>query len=572
MVAIKPNPFNLTMPPLPYVASDETGYEEVCPSSAPPSRISTNLPPQQAGLHAAVAGLLIPHFFCTAFIVARISSRVFLLRKWFLDDSLILLAWSFSTAVCVVYSVAALTPGILQANNESALQENLESLRGAPGSVHPYIMRTYLGLIFYQLCLLLTKLSILAFYLRMFNSRARERRLAWGTVVFVVLYGIPMLFMSIFQCHPRDGEFFGKSMQCFGFAPLLIASASLHTATDAWLIVLVVPCISRLDLPPRQKVALAVVLSLSIFVIAASLVRLQLSLHRQFRPSDVGTTNILAFFVMTILECDIALICACAPTLRPLAAKLWPKMMGDLKRRSRQPIVATASSEDLTAVSYHGYPWTQPDAVASPARARDGSIASNIHLTTRMPVPPVPTVPMRPRTPGSLSFKSFLSSKTSRSRGRVFTGDDRPIYIRGGERGRSESRPVSLAFDEFLEKYTKTAEDSMGGTLPRRNAISVYVGAENQGSKNRWAESQESFVLGFNDPLSPHRLSPVSGFSGTTYTPSDDEVGNKQSIDNRIEPTPTTLPDDHAAKEGTVDGDGAPKGENDEAKSDKYKP
>ena len=38
-----------------------------------------------------------------------------LLRKWFVDDTLIVLAWVFSTAVCVVYSVAAETPNIRQA-------------------------------------------------------------------------------------------------------------------------------------------------------------------------------------------------------------------------------------------------------------------------------------------------------------------------------------------------------------------------------------------------------------------------------------------------------------------------
>jgi len=484
-------------------------------------------------MSAILAGLLIPHIFCTAFIIARISSRVFLLRKWFLDDTLILFAWSFSTAVCVVYSIAALTPGISEASNEASLQASLETEGMPAGSVHPYIMRTYLGLIFYQFCLLLTKLSILAFYLRMFSSRPRERRLAWGTVVFVVLYGIPMLFISIFQCHPREGEFFGRPMHCVSFAPLLIASASLHTATDAWLIVMVVPCISCLDLPPRQKIALAVVLSLGIFVIAASLVRLQLSLHRQFRPSDVGITNILAFFVMTILECDIALICACAPTLRPLAAKLWPKLMGDLKRRSRQPIMDTVSTENLTAVSYRGYPWTQPDGLASQARTRNSSIASDIRLAARVPVPPMPTLSARPRTPGSLSLKSFWSNKTQRSRGRIFTGDDRPVLLRG-DTARSESRPVSLAFDEFLEKYTRTGE-SLGGSVPRRNAISAYFRTENQATQNRWAESQESFVLGLNDPLSPSRLSPVSGFSGTTYTAPEEEAKPKPTIDGRIE-------------------------------------
>ena len=77
--------------------------------------------------------------------------------------------------------------------------------------------------------------------------------------------------------------------------------------------------------------ALAAVLSLSVFVIAASLTRLQLALHAGFRPpgsgggsgSDTagagagsgvhGVSNTLAFYIMTVLECDLAIVCASAP-------------------------------------------------------------------------------------------------------------------------------------------------------------------------------------------------------------------------------------------------------------------
>ncbi|CAI4213440.1 unnamed protein product [Parascedosporium putredinis] len=287
--------------------------------------------PHDTGMPAILAGILVPHIICTIVIIGRVISRLH--RR--------------------------LHPDILLAPDERDLQHDLDlaTADGGPGSVHPYIMRTYLGLIFYQLCLCLTKLSVLTFYLRMFSGKRRERWLARATIAFVLLYGVPLLFVSVFQCHPQEGEFFGRPMRCVGFAPLLISSASLHTATDAWIIIMVIP--------------------LSIFVIAASLLRLQLSLHRHFQPGSVGVTNTLAFFVMTILECDVALICASAPMLRPVLARVWPRMMGDAqatgrvvggrrkgaragKRRSARPLrdVSDDESVDLTTmVSYRGYPW-----------------------------------------------------------------------------------------------------------------------------------------------------------------------------------------------------------------------
>ncbi|KAK4186377.1 hypothetical protein QBC35DRAFT_554179, partial [Podospora australis] len=433
-------------------------------------------------------GILVPHIVCTIFILARTFSRLFLLRKWFLDDTLIVLAWVFSTAVCVVYSIAAqssfpdLSSTHFDANNPTAL---LDALR-------PYILRTYLALIFYQLCLCLTKLSILAFYFRIFASRRLEKRLAWATVIFVLLFGIPLLFMSIFQCHPVAGYFFGVPMKCFTFDPLLISSTSLHTATDAWLILLIIPCIVRLvDIPPRQKAALAVVLSLSIFVIAASLTRLQLSLragpthyfphanHHHNQRGEAGqkekededgvrVANTLAFFVMTILELDMALICASAPTLRPVLSRLWPRFLGG-ERRGRRGSDSESDEEgsvDLrSVVSYRGYPWTET------GEENKNASVTNMYFggaATGPPVPPPALFIGSHRTPTTLSLRSFMSSVTGvvpRSRGRVEAGATAGAGNRGDQAGFS-------------------------GT-------------------GRWGDSQESFVLGMNDPNSPSRLTPV---------------------------------------------------------------
>ena len=465
------------------------------------------------GNPAILAGILVPHLVCTLFVVARAWSRIGLLRKWFLDDSLIVAAWVFSTAVCVVYSIAALSPNLGLAVVVSNTINKLTS-ESAPeydhDTIRPYMLRTYLGLIFYQLCLCLTKLSILTFYLRMFTARPMERRLAWGTVIFVVIYGVPMLFMSVFQCHPIQGQFFGQPMKCFSFTPLLIASASLHTVTDAWLIVMVIPCIIRLDLPSRQKVALAIVLSLSVFVIAASLTRLQLSLHANYRPGGAGVqiANTLGFFVMTILECDIALICASAPTLRPLLARLWPRMgLGD-SVRPHQDRDDFNSVNLTTVVSYHGYPWAESNAPGS--RGKAGSAAD-----MPMPVPPVPAFH---RTPTTLSLRSFMSSMAPRSRG--MTASSRPDD-KTGLLNDAESRRSSVGFEQYFtygeEKRMRSRSGSKGSAL----ALGF----------NRWSGSQESLVLGLNDPASP-KLSPVSPtFSGSTLQHID-------TVDSRVEVPP----------------------------------
>ncbi|KAM7203651.1 hypothetical protein V8F20_003946 [Naviculisporaceae sp. PSN 640] len=578
-------------------------------------------------LPGILLGIILPHIITTVIIILRASSRLLLLRKWFLDDTLILLAWIFSTSVCIVYAIASkLSP------SESP-------------SVKSYLLRTYVGLITYQLSLLLTKLSILSFYFRIFSAfsspRTRqthtcrdpplllEKRLATFTIVFVILYGVPLLFMSVFQCHPSRGEFFSVPMKCFTFRPLLITSASLHTATDAWLILLIIPCILRLDLPRRQKFALGGVLSLGVFVIAASLTRLGISLRGGYTPGDdLGAgdghteggkdqvTNTLAFFVMTVLELDVALICASAPTLRPILARFWPRLgmgEGDARRRGRRrshrhsrrwlvgPLrrrgdndmressgssrSSTSSDEsvDLTSVSYHGYPWTRPvtPAPGTAGRSKNPSLhdlaQQEMGYTTQgeeiptMPMPPVARISTY-RTPTTLSLRSFISSIAApRSRGGPLSGDT-GAGVSGDRAGLLPSpndpeilerrRRSSVGFERYFDQYMGYGEDASGKRTRRnsRNMNNIRVERNSlvmTGIGNRWADSQESFVLGVNDPNSPaagagayiSRLSPVLSDAGTLVASSSDSETIRKEVEEKKPPEQTIEKDLDAGKD-----------------------
>ncbi|KAK4216859.1 hypothetical protein QBC37DRAFT_278523 [Rhypophila decipiens] len=529
---------NLSYPPIPFNstgAAPDGGTIQDDPSST-----TTSMP-------GILLGILLPHIICTLIILLRASSRIFLLRKWFLDDTLILLAWILSTTVCIIYAVASQQQQPHQATTYESSY---------------YALRTYTPLITYQLSLLLTKCSILSFYLRIFSSSSQplmllQKRLAMATLIFVILYGVPLLFMSVFQCHPSPGEFFSVKMKCFTFIPLLITSSSLHTATDGWLILLVIPTIVRLELPPRQKAALGVVLSMGIFVVAASLARLQLSLRSEGligkeREGDkedgdgAVVSNTMAFFVMTILELDVALICASAPTLRPVLAWFWPDEGAERRRRRRRSRRASRSnttdvrassssgSVDLTSVSYHGYPWTRP-VTPAPGRtvgSKDDPSLNNLQQQQMedipaMPMPPLATHVSTYRTPTTLSLRSFISSIVPpRSRGGTGAATDKAGLLPHHHDGRDpevlERRRSSVGFEGYFEQYLGYGEDAAG---KRRNSRNIRVDTARNSmvatAGGRWADSQESFVLGVNDPNSPavsptmNRLSPVLSDSGT---------------------------------------------------------
>ncbi|KAL2760037.1 hypothetical protein ACRALDRAFT_1073928 [Sodiomyces alcalophilus JCM 7366] len=516
---------------------------------------STSSPGNQAakddvvdtGLPLALLGLVLPHGVCALFILGRLYARVVLLRKWFLDDTLIVLSFLFSTAVCVIYSVASKRPDILHADEE-ALQSSLGP--GNQWAVHPYILRTYLGLIFYQVCLCLNKLSILSFYLRMFNSRPKERILVLCTIAFVIAFGLPMLFMSIFQCHPTAGRFFGRPMYCFKFADLLISSATFHALTDTWLLLIIVPVISGLDIPAKQKIVLSVVLNLGIFVITAGVVRLMLSLRENFRPDLVGVTTTLGFFIMTILECDLAIICASAPTLRPLFARVFPWIMRDPRRRSMRPgfvpgVALTSPARRLTtrrspnsnknkddSGKSNGRDWTEPVRMtttttmntSSPlVHSRNASNGSRFSKLTRKgggggggeagglatPAPVLGSSSTRTKTSSHkrtattapLSLRSMASvigvgGSGSRSREHTRTGDGRPIL------DNSQTNSVTSDMQFEAGRYDERPPQQYNQRIPMV----------------RWRQSRESLVVGENDPMG--RVSPPQyGYEVHAWSP-----------------------------------------------------
>lgn len=122
---------------------------------------------------------------------------------------------------------------------------------------------TDFGLVFYIMevlyfgAVVLLKLSLLLFYLRVFPG-TRLRQLLWGTVVFNVVYGIVFVFVAIFQCWPIDyywkkwdGEAGGR---CINLNALTWANAAVSIALDIWMISLAMSQVVKLKLHWKKKV------------------------------------------------------------------------------------------------------------------------------------------------------------------------------------------------------------------------------------------------------------------------------------------------------------------------------
>ncbi|KAL2172666.1 hypothetical protein VTG60DRAFT_4112 [Thermothelomyces hinnuleus] len=323
------------------------------------------------------------------------------------------------------------------------------------------------------------------------------------------------------------------------FKTLLITSAALHAATDVWLIALILPCVVRLRvLPRRNKAVLGGVLSLGVFVVAAGMARLAVSLRLVAAVNGSGGSppaESPAFFVVTVLELDVAVVCASAPTLRPLLARVRPRRWGDkapLGRLlpKRGGVGGDERGVSLTSVvrCYEQQPWLRDTASSllpgtPPAREwGKGGSAVRVGAVQVPHVSPPPPVRATPRAPTMLSLRSFVngmrpSSATTRSWGQLDWEDRAQLLGEefGGRDGTAWKRRSSVGLEVYYEQLVGYGDgekrgDQGAARTAVRHSFDSRRSSGGSGYTGGWGDSQESLVLGMNDPNSPTRRDPVS--------------------------------------------------------------
>lgn len=166
------------------------------------------------------------------------------------------------------------------------------------------------------------KCSILLFYRRLTKGTYNKR---WEYAIILaisvtVLYSVGFIIVLIIACSPTSAywesfnPFYDKKFECHETKFSNVLSGVLSVASDAWSVLL--PCIMlyNFEAPRRQKIALNIIFSLGLLVVAAGSVR-------TYYLSKVGHSLDLTWdgydiLVWAQLETQLSLVCASAPALR----------------------------------------------------------------------------------------------------------------------------------------------------------------------------------------------------------------------------------------------------------------
>ncbi|KAH8906271.1 hypothetical protein BR93DRAFT_928871 [Coniochaeta sp. PMI_546] len=268
----------------------------------------------------------------TSIVLAVISSSIVVLRLSFK----VLVTRSLSSDDYVVFFLMLVgVPSVVithYGTTPNGLGRDVWTL--TPQNITNFLYYFYFMAIFYFTQVMLIKLCLLLFYLRIFPSQG-VRRLLWGTIAFDILFGIIFLFVTIFQCSPIsyfwqnwDGEHEGK---CLNINAIAWANAAISIALDLWMLVIPLVQLKSLNLHWKKKIGVGLMFCVGTFVTVVSIIRLQALVT--FAKSSDPTWDNFPVSLWSTVEINVGIMCTCMPTLRLLLTRVFPVLSGGTRSR-----------------------------------------------------------------------------------------------------------------------------------------------------------------------------------------------------------------------------------------------
>ncbi|KAI8307201.1 Satratoxin biosynthesis SC1 cluster protein 4 [Colletotrichum sp. SAR11_59] len=243
------------------------------------------------------------------FVGIRFWSRIKMRSGLGWDDWTIL----FSFVCCLLVSI------LMMVSCEYGFGQHIKNL-SKPNKIMT-LKLFYVAQIFYKITINLTKASILLLYLRIFVQRY-FRILCYTLLSIILAYMVATSASSIWQCTPIPRAW-DKTIPgtCISLTMNWYANAGFSIATDILIMALPQHVLWKSKLPINQKKALMVVFALGLFVTITSILRMT---TLDFSTTSPDTTFDIASTLWTLIEDNLAIICACLPMCRLPLTYIFP--------------------------------------------------------------------------------------------------------------------------------------------------------------------------------------------------------------------------------------------------------
>ncbi|KAK0609296.1 hypothetical protein DIS24_g12343 [Lasiodiplodia hormozganensis] len=274
-----------------------------------------------------------PGALATSVTVTCVAAAIVLIRLWIRIRIVRASGWDDWMITIACAGIAGMTICITQ-QVKYGLGRHMDELDDhEKGSLYFYF---WLSIIFYNIALGLTKVSILMQYLRIFATARAMRMAILATMAFIVLYALEAILLSVFSCTPIR-RFWNRPIAgtCVDFKALWFAHAAINIFSDVLIISLPMPVIKGLNIPTKQKLALMGIFALGAFGCVTSILRLK-SLYAVADSVDQSYDNVDAA-VWSNVEINVAIMCASLPTFKALIKRIFPHLLSTDPASSRSP-------------------------------------------------------------------------------------------------------------------------------------------------------------------------------------------------------------------------------------------
>ncbi|OKL58978.1 hypothetical protein UA08_05757 [Talaromyces atroroseus] len=290
-------------------------------------------------------------------IALRFVSRLGIVHKIVSHDYLILVAWvidfGFIFAICYGTTKGL---GLHQVDVPSSNNTSLNTSE-------------YVATVLYNPVLMTLKTSILIFYLFLTKTNKVIRWAIFATIFVVNAAGVALTMVNVFQCQPVSAAIWFPAdgdAKCLSIVTIYLSSAPVNLITDIAIFFLPIPILTQLRLPRKQKIILIIVFSIGLFTTVIDIIRaayLQSAATSNAIKQQTGSGNVDnskanqdfswygAFtFMWSAVEVNTGIICACIPSMKPLAARLLPRMIkgsSDTSPHSHSSTTNTAAARPI---------------------------------------------------------------------------------------------------------------------------------------------------------------------------------------------------------------------------------
>ncbi|TID13449.1 hypothetical protein E6O75_ATG11365 [Venturia nashicola] len=239
------------------------------------------------------------------FVLLRVYTRVFI-KGWIgVDDWLILVAAFFTVG---------LTTCVVLANEKNRHIWDIPFTKiAALGQI------AIAAKLFFSIATFFTRMSLLSFYYRLLHDTALKtyRLVLHAACILNAMVFIAFIALTIFQCSPVEAYWTFPSIgKCLDEGKLMLSCAIISCFLDLLITILPIPMVMMLKMQLRQRIGVIFLLSLGFVVTIAGVVRTYY-IYKSLILSYDETWFAYPLWIAAAVEVDLAVICACAPVIRP---------------------------------------------------------------------------------------------------------------------------------------------------------------------------------------------------------------------------------------------------------------